>query len=40
MSWWKLVLSLALLVVGIIMNAAGVQWFQNRWIQLAWYAAA
>ena len=40
MSWWKPVLSLALLVVGIIMNAAGVQWFQNRWIQLAWYAAA
>ena len=40
MSWWKPVLSLALLVVGIIMNAAGVQWFQNRWVQLAWYAAA
>ncbi len=40
MSWWKPALSLALLVAGIVMNAAGVAWFQNRWVQLAWYALA
>ena len=40
MSWWKPALSLALLVAGIVMNAAGVAWFQNRWVQLAWYVLA
>ncbi len=40
MSWWKLGLSLALLVAGIIMDAMDVQWFQNNWIRLTWYAAA
>ena len=40
MSWWKPALSLAMLVAGIILNATGVQWFQQQWVQLAWYAAA
>jgi Cd2+/Zn2+-exporting ATPase len=40
MAWWKPALSLALLLAGIIMSATGVEWFQNRWTQLAWYAAA
>jgi Cd2+/Zn2+-exporting ATPase len=40
MSWWKPVLSLAMLVVGIIMSSMGIKWFQNGWIKLAWYAAA
>ena len=40
MNWWKPALSLALLLAGIIMNATGVQWFQNGWIQAAWYVAA
>lgn len=39
-NWWQLALSLALLVAGIVMNATGVLWFQNRWVQLTWYAAA
>ena len=40
MNWWKPALSLALLLAGIIMNATGVQWFQNGWIQAAWYVVA
>lgn len=40
MSWWKPALSLALLLAGIIMDATGVQWFQNQWVRLLWYAAA
>ena len=40
MSWWKPALSLAMLVAGIIMDTMGVQWFQNTWVKLAWYAAA
>ena len=40
MNWWKPALSLALLLAGIIMNATGVQWFQNSWIQAAWYVVA
>ena len=40
MSWWKPALSLVLLVAGIVMNAAGVQWFQRPWVQFIWYAAA
>ena len=39
-SWWKLALSLVLLIAGIIMDATGIQWFQNGWVRLAWYAAA
>lgn len=40
MSWWKPALSLALLVAGIIMDAAGLPWFQDRWVRLIWYAVA
>lgn len=40
MSWWKPALSLTMLVAGIIMDTMGVQWFQNGWVKLAWYAAA
>ena len=40
MTWWKPVLSLAMLLVGIGMNAWGVEWFQNGWIQLGWYLIA
>ena len=40
MSWWKPALSLVLLVVGIIMNATGAQWFQNQWVQFIWFAVA
>ena len=40
MSWWKPALSLALLLAGIVMDATGVQWFQNQWVRLLWYAAA
>lgn len=39
-SWWKPVLSLALLVAGIIMDAAEVPWFQDRWVRCLWYAIA
>lgn len=39
-SWWKPALSLFMLVAGIAMSTMNVPWFQNRWIQLAWYAAA
>ena len=39
-NWWKPALSLTLLLAGIAMNAAGVQWFSNEWAQLLWYAAA
>ncbi len=39
-KWWQPLLSLALLLAGIIMNATGVQWLQNWWVQLAWYATA
>ena len=40
MSWWKPALSLALLLTGIVMDAIGVQWFQNQWVRLLWYAVA
>ena len=40
MSWWKPVLSLALLLAGITMSAMDVQWFQNGWVRLMWYAVA
>ena len=40
MAWWKPALSLALLVAGIVMSAMDVQWFQNGWVRLAWYAVA
>ena len=40
MSWWKPALSLALLLTGIVMGAIGVQWFQNQWVRLLWYAVA
>jgi len=40
MSWWKPGLSLAMLAVGIIMSATGVEWFQNTWVRLVWYVAA
>ena len=40
MSWWKPVLSLAMLVAGIIMSSMDIKWFQNGWIKLAWYAVA
>ena len=40
MSWWKPALSLALLIAGIVMSAMDVAWFQNRWVQFFWYAAA
>jgi Cd2+/Zn2+-exporting ATPase len=40
MNWWQPTLSLTMLVAGIIMNATGVSWFQNRWVQFAWYAVA
>ena len=40
MSWWKPALSLLLLLAGIAMTATGMEWFQNRWVQVVWYAAA
>ena len=40
MAWWKPALSLALLIAGIAMNATGVAWFQNKWIQALWYGIA
>ena len=40
MSWWKPALSLVLLVAGLIMSALDVQWFQNTWVRMAWYACA
>ena len=40
MSWWKPALSLVLLLAGIAMDVMGMQWFQNQWIRLVWYAAA
>ena len=40
MSWWKPALSMVMLVAGIIFSKTGVQWFQNDWIRIAWYAAA
>lgn len=40
MSWWKLALSLALLIAGIIMDAVDVPLFQNSWIRFTWYAIA
>ena len=40
MSWWKPALSLVMLLAGIAMSVMGVQWFQNTWIKLAWYAIA
>ena len=39
-SWWRLALSLALLIAGIIMDAFGVLWFCNSWIRPVWYAMA
>lgn len=38
--WWPLLLSLTLLIAGIAMSAMDLAWFQNRWVRLAWYAAA
>lgn len=40
MNWWKPVLSLSMLIIGIVMSAMDVHWFQNGWIKLAWYAIA
>ena len=40
MNWWKPALSLTMLVEGIIMTAMQVEWFQNGWVKLAWYAAS
>jgi len=40
MNWWKLALSLLMLVAGIAMTALEVQWFQGTWVRLAWYALA
>lgn len=39
-NWWKPALSMALLLAGIIFSETGVQWFQNDWVRIAWYAAA
>ena len=39
-NWWKPALSMALLLAGIIFSETGVQWFQNGWVRIAWYAAA
>ncbi len=40
MSWWKPVLSLAMLVAGMLMSGAEVAWFQNEWLRLLWYGLA
>ena len=40
MSWWKPALSLVLLLTGIAMSAMDVEWFNNGWVRLLWYAAA
>lgn len=40
MSWWKPILSLAMLLAGIAMSAMGLPWFQYWWVQLVWYALA
>jgi Cd2+/Zn2+-exporting ATPase len=40
MSWWKLVLSLAMLLAGIAMTAMDVELFSNGWVRLLWYAIA
>ena len=40
MGWWQPSLSLVMLIAGIIMTAMQVEWFQNGWVKLAWYAAA
>lgn len=39
-SWWKPILSLSMLLMGIIMSAMDLAWFQSQWVRLAWYAAA
>ena len=39
-AWWRPALSLALLVTGIVLDAANVGWFQNGWVQFLWYAVA
>ena len=39
-SWWKPILSLAMLLAGIIMSAMDMTWFQSQWVRLAWYVAA
>jgi Cd2+/Zn2+-exporting ATPase len=39
-NWWKPALSMAMLLAGIIFSKTGVQWFQNEWVRIAWYAAA
>ena len=39
-NWRGPVLSMILLLSGIILDAAGVQWFQNSWLRLAFYALA
>ena len=39
-SWWKLALSLTMLIAGIVMDTMGVQWFSNNWIRPVWYALA
>jgi Cd2+/Zn2+-exporting ATPase len=39
-SWWKLALSLAMLIAGIVMDTMGIQWFCNSWIRPVWYALA
>ena len=40
MNWWKPALSIALLIAGIVMTVMNVQWFQNQWVRLLWYAVA
>ena len=40
MSWWKLALSIVLLISGIVMSYLGINWFQNNWVRMAWFAVA
>ena len=40
MSWWKLALSIVLLISGIVLSYLEISWFQNIWVRMAWFALA
>lgn len=40
MPWWRMGLSAALLVAGLLMDYAHVAWFQQEWARLLWYVCA
>jgi len=40
LSWWRVGLSAALLIAGLVLGHTGAAWFQTGWVKILWYVTA